>query len=65
MSSDERVERFDWNERLAEKERARVADERTLRLGLISPEELKKANESFAFPKDRVRIDLGSARSLS
>jgi hypothetical protein len=41
------------------------ADEEALRSGLKSPEQLKRENEVFALPPDRIRINLDSAHSLS
>jgi hypothetical protein len=51
-------------ERFAEKERARRADDLALRSGAKSPAQVKRESESFAFPKGRARINLKSARSL-
>ncbi len=58
------VNNFRAEERFAEKERARRADDLALRSGTKSAAQLKRENESFAFPKGRARINLKSARSL-
>jgi hypothetical protein len=58
------VRYFRAEERFAEKERARRADALALSSGEKSGAQLKRENESFAFPKTRARINLKSARSL-
>lgn len=54
-----------WRESVEAKERARRADEEDLRTGRKTAAQLKRENEFFAFPPDRVRINLDSARRLS
>ncbi|HWT92760.1 MAG TPA: hypothetical protein VN238_07170 [Solirubrobacteraceae bacterium] len=58
------VHSYSAQERVAEKERLRAADVRALHSGEKSLAQLKRENESFAFPPSRARIDLASARSL-
>ena len=48
-----------------EKERARRADVEALRSGGKTEEQLKRENEVFALPADRIRLNLDSAHSLS
>lgn len=58
------VDNFRFDERSVEKERVRRADELALLSGKKSAAQLKQENESFAFSKDRARVNLKSARSL-
>lgn len=55
---------YSASQRIAEKERLRAVDERALRRGEKSLAQMKRENESFAFPPSRARIDLAAARSL-
>jgi len=48
-----------------EEERDRRADEEALRSVRKTPEQLKRENEVFALPADRIRLNLDSAHSLS
>jgi hypothetical protein len=57
------IEHFDPQERLAEKAESRRVDDRALAAGAKSVAQLKRDNESFAFPPSKARIDWGSARS--
>lgn len=50
---------------LDEEERDRRADEEALRSGRKTFEQLKRENEVFALPADRIRLNLDSAHSLS
>ncbi len=59
------TEDLDPQERFAEKERARRADVEALRSGEKTEAQLKRENEFFAFPRERMRVNLDSARSLS
>lgn len=52
------------DDRFAAKELARRADERSVESGQKSLGQAKRDNESFAFGKDRARVNLKSARSL-
>ncbi len=55
---------FRAESRFAAKEQSRRNDELSLRAGEKSPAQMKRDNESFAFPKSRARVNLKSARSL-
>lgn len=57
-------EQLNVQQRFAEKERVRSLDEQAVRSGAKSSARLKRESESFAFPKDRARVNLKSARSL-
>jgi hypothetical protein len=59
------VEYVDAQQLWDEKDAARRADEEDLRSGRKTQEQLKRENEVFALPPDRIRINLDSARSLS
>ena len=59
------VEYIDAQQLWDEKESARRADEEALRSGRKTPEQLKRENEVFALPADRIRLNLDSAHSLS
>ena len=59
------IEHVDVRELLDEEERDRRADEEALRSGRKTREQLKRKNEVFALPPDRIRINLDSAHSLS
>ncbi|MGH2879743.1 MAG: hypothetical protein ACRDK4_09095 [Solirubrobacteraceae bacterium] len=59
------VEYIDAQELWDEKERARRVDMEALRSGEKTEEQLQRENAFFAFPPDRIRINLDSARSLS
>lgn len=59
------IEHVDVQELLDEEERDRRADEEALRSGRKTPAQLKRENEVFAFPADRIRLNLDSAHSLS
>jgi hypothetical protein len=59
------IERVDVQVLLDEEERDRRADEEALRSGRKTPEQLKRENEGFALPADRIRLNLDSAHSLS
>lgn len=49
---------FHFAARVRDKEDARRRDRERLRRGEVTPEQLKRANESFAFAPERVRADL-------
>ena len=51
-------------ERFSAKEAARRQDAAELDAGVKSPSELKRDNESFAFPVSRARVNLKSAQAL-
>lgn len=55
-------ERLDVEERRREKQASRDEDQRQLDAGEITREELAKRNGSFAFPRDRVRVDFPKGR---
>jgi hypothetical protein len=59
------IERIPAQQLLDEEERDRRADEEDLRSGRRTHAELKRENELFAFPPNRARVNLDSARSLS
>ncbi len=59
------VEYVDAQQLWDEKERDRRADEEALRSGRKTPAQLKRENEVFALPPERIRINLDSAHSLS
>ncbi len=59
------VEYVDGQQLWDEKESARRADEEALRSGHKTPAQLKRENEVFALPADRIRLNLDSAHSLS
>jgi|NGEPerStandDraft_8_1074529.scaffolds.fasta_scaffold193152_1 hypothetical protein len=59
------VDHIDAQQLFDEKERARRADVEALRSGEKTEAQLQRENEFFAFPADRVQINLDSARSLS
>lgn len=59
------IEHVDVQVLLDEEERDRRADEEALRSGSKTPAQLKRENEVFALPPDRIRINLDSAHSLS
>jgi hypothetical protein len=59
------IEYVDAQELLDEEEQDRRADEEALRSGAKTHAQLKRENEIFAFPPDRMRVNLDSARSLS
>ena len=59
------IEYVDAQELLDEEEQDRRADEEALRSGRKTPEQLKRENEVFALPADRIRLNLDSAHSLS
>lgn len=54
-----------WRDSVEAKERARRADEEDLRSGRKTEAQLQRENALFAFPRDRLRIKLDSARRLS
>jgi hypothetical protein len=58
------AQQFRAEDRLAAKEQGRRNDEQAVRGGVKSPAELKRDNESFAFPKSRAQVNLKSARAL-
>jgi hypothetical protein len=59
------IEHVDVQELLDEEERDRRADEEALRSGRKTSAQLKRENEVFALPADRIRLNLDSAHSLS
>jgi len=59
------VEYVDAQQLWDEKEQARRADVEALRSGEKTEAQLQSENALFAFPPDRLRINLDSARSLS
>jgi hypothetical protein len=59
------IEHVDVQVLLDEEERDRRADEEALRTGRKTPAQLKRENEVFALPADRIRLNLDSAHSLS
>ncbi len=59
------VEYVDPQEIWDEKERARRADVEALRSGKKTAEQLNRENAFFAFPPERMRINLDASRSLS
>ncbi len=59
------IENVDVQVLLDEEQRDRRADEEALRFGRKTPEQLKRENEVFALPADRIRLNLDSAHSLS
>ena len=59
------TEDLDPQQRFAEKERARRADEQALRSGRKTKAQLKSETEAFTFPPSRARINLDASRSLS
>jgi hypothetical protein len=59
------IEHVDVQVLLDEEERDRRADEEALRSGRKTPAQLKRENEVFALPADRIRLNLDSAHSLS
>lgn len=62
---DVHTEDLDPQQRFAEKEQARRADEEALRSGQKTEAQLQRQNDFFPFPLDRMLINLDSARSLS
>jgi hypothetical protein len=59
------VEHVDAQVLLDEEERDRRADAEALRSGHKTHEQLKRENEVFALPANRIRVNLDSAHSLS
>ena len=59
------IEHVDVQELLDEEERDRRADEEALRSGRKTPEQLKRENEVFALPADRIRLNLNSGLNLN
>jgi len=59
------TEDLDPQQRFAEKEQARRADQEALRSGQTTEAQLQRQNNFFPFPPDRFRINLDSVRSLS
>jgi|NGEPerStandDraft_8_1074529.scaffolds.fasta_scaffold147712_1 hypothetical protein len=57
-------ERFDPSVRAREKWASREADERDLRSGRKSGEQLRRENEFLARFADSARVDLAASRSL-
>jgi hypothetical protein len=57
-------ERFDRGVRALQKQAARAADERDLRSGRKSTEQLRQENELFAAFAGSARVDLAASRSL-
>jgi hypothetical protein len=57
-------ERFDRGVRALQKQAARAADERDLRSGRKSAEQLRQENELFAAFAGSARVDLAASRSL-
>ena len=58
-------EDLDPEQRFEEKERARRADVEALRSGRKTEAQLQSENAFFAFPRERMRINLDASRSLS
>lgn len=56
---------LDPQQRFAEKEASRRADEKALRSGRKSVAQLKRENEAFAFPPSEARVNWQQARSVS
>lgn len=56
--------RFDRGIRVLQKQAARAADERDLRSGRKSAEQLRQENELFASFAGAARVDLAASRSL-
>lgn len=54
-----------WQESIEAKADARRADEVALRSGLKTEAQLQQENAIFAFPRDRLQVNLDSARRLS
>jgi hypothetical protein len=65
MTNVQLTEDLDPEQRFEEKERARRADVEALRSGEKTEAQLKRENEFFAFPRERMRVNLDSAHSLS
>lgn len=61
----EPIEYVDEQEIWDAKERARLADVEALRSGEKTEAQLQRENAFFAFPPDRIKIKLDSAKSLS
>jgi hypothetical protein len=59
------IEHVDAQQLLDEEEQDRRADEEALRSGRKTHAQLRRENEIFAFPPERMRVNLDSARSLS
>src|ERR1039458_6219337 len=59
------IEHVDAQQLLDEEERDRRADEEALRSGRKTHAQLKRENEIFAFPPERMRVNLDSARCSS
>jgi hypothetical protein len=57
-------DRFDRGVRALQKQALRAADERDLRSGVKSAEQLRKENELFAVFAGSARVDLAASRSL-
>jgi hypothetical protein len=57
-------DRFDRGVRALQKQASRAADERDLRSGRKSAEQLRQENELFAAFAGRARVDLAASRSL-
>ena len=58
-----RVESYNPAERAREKAASREADERALASGAKSRQQLSRENGAFAFPPERIRLDLSRAKS--
>ena len=59
-----RVETYNPAERAREKEASRESDANALATGQKSREQLRSENGAFAFPRERVRLDLSRAKNL-
>jgi len=53
-----------FEQRMAEKEAARRADDLAIAEGRKSPQQIKLESESFAFGPDRARLDFASVHPL-
>lgn len=59
-----RVSRITFEQRVAEKEAARRADDLAIAEGRKTPEQIKLESESFAFGPDRAKLDLSAPQPL-
>jgi len=57
-------EQLEIRDRFAAKENLRQADMRAVEAGVKSAAELKRENESFAFPVSMARVDWDAARGV-
>lgn len=59
------ISHLDPQQRFAEKDAARRADEEALRSGRKTVAQLKRENEAFAFSPSEARVNWQQARSVS